>query len=105
MSALPGFSRTGRMFAIPGGGILTFFYILIAIFYFFVSLYTYQFGTKVKDGVTFGSSATVTDGLNKLKSVFKLVGIVTIVMMILYVFILIGVIIFASRMTHMATGY
>ncbi|GAA4088459.1 DUF5362 family protein [Mucilaginibacter panaciglaebae] len=104
MSALTGFSPAGRMAMAPGG-FLTFFYILIAIFYFFVSLYTYQFGARVREGVAFGSSAVVTDGLNKLKSVFKLVGIATIVIMILYVFILIGVIIFTSHMSHMATGY
>jgi hypothetical protein len=104
MSALTSFSPAGRMATAPAG-FLTFFYILIAIFYFFVSLYTYQFGVRVKEGVAFSSSAAVTDGLNKLKSVFKLIGIVTIIIMILYIFILIGVIIFASRMSHMATGY
>src|ERR1700748_2184634 len=39
MSVLSIFSPAGMMAAAPGG-VLTFFYILIAIFYFFVSLYT-----------------------------------------------------------------
>ena len=103
MSAMSSFSPAGPMAAVPGG-FLTFIYILIAIFYFFISLYTYQFGTRVKEGVTFGSATAVTDGLGKLKSVFKMIGITTIVMLVLYFFIIIGVIIFASHMTHAGTA-
>lgn len=99
ISAMSRFSPSGRMAAAPGG-FLSFVYLLIAVFYFFISLYTYQFGARVKDGVTFNSSAIVTEGLGKLKSMFKMVGIVTIVMIVLYVFIFIGVIVFASRMSH-----
>lgn len=101
MGALASLSPAGGLAAAPGG-ILSFVYILIAIFYFFVSLYTYQFGTRVKEGVLFQNSMAITDGLGKLKAVFKMIGIVTIVILVLYVFIFIGVVIFASRMAHMA---
>lgn len=102
MSALSSFSPAGRLGAAPGG-FLTFFYLVVAVFYFFVSLYTYQFGTRIKEGITFGSAAVVTDSLGKLKSVFKMIGITTIVILVLYVFMLIGLIVFASHIAHTAT--
>jgi len=106
MSALSSVSPMGS-FGMAGamGGFMSFFYILIALFYFFVSLYIYQFGARVKEGVAFGSSETIANGLGKLKSVFKMIGIITIVILILYIFILIGVIVFASRIAHTMPSY
>jgi hypothetical protein len=99
MSAMSSFSPASRMAAAPGG-FLTISYLLIAVLNFFIALYLYQFGARVKEGVIFNSSATVTEGLGKLKSMFKLVGIVTIVILVFYVFAIIGVIVFASQMSH-----
>lgn len=103
MSTLSHFSPTGQ--AIAPTGFLTVFYLLIAVFHFFVSLYLYQFGEKVKQGISFSNSVSVTEGLGKLKSLFKLLGITTIVIMILYVFLIIGTIIFASKMMHAPSTY
>lgn len=102
MSAISNFSPAGRMAAAPGG-FLTVFYLLLAVLNFFIALYLYQFGARVKEGVIFNSSATVTEGLRKLKLTFKIVGIVTIVMLVFYVFAIIGVIIFASRGAQLVT--
>ncbi|WP_214070162.1 DUF5362 family protein [Mucilaginibacter sp. dw_454] len=104
MSAMSSFSPTplSTMGAIPVGFII-FYFILIGVFYFFVSLYIYQFGSRVRDGIMLASSITVTDGLGKLKSAFKLIGIMTIVFMILSVFIIIGVIAFSMHMAHAVT--
>jgi hypothetical protein len=62
-----------------------FFYILIAIFYFFASLYLYQFGEKVKTGIVFQDPLQVESGFSKLKSLFKMIGITTIVFITIYV--------------------
>lgn len=101
MSALSTIGQSGP-FAMIGAasGLVSFFYLLIAVFNFFLALYLYQFGTRVKNGVAFQNSTEVTAGLGKLKAMFKLVGIVTIVMMILYVFLIIGMAIFVSHMPH-----
>jgi hypothetical protein len=75
------------------GPFLGCIYFLCAVFYFFFSLYLYQFGKGVKSGVTFGDSSQVTIGLEKLKSFFKLWGITTIVILCFYaLFIVIGII-------------
>lgn len=104
ISAMSAFSRVGATTMAPIG-LMSFYYVLIAIFYFFISLYLYQFGTRVKNGVAFGNSAEVTNGLGKLKSMLKLLGIVTIVLMILSVFVIIGVAIFAAKMAHSVPSY
>lgn len=69
------------------GGVMTVVFILIDVLYFFFSLYLYQFGSNIKKGLTFYDSNHVTTGLGKLKSFFKLWGIVTIVVLIFYILI------------------
>jgi hypothetical protein len=66
--------------AIAGfGWLFSFFYLLIALVYFFFSLYLYQFGDKIKKGIGFADSVSVTAAFGKLKSFFKLWGILTII--------------------------
>ena len=101
VTALSGFSPIRQTTMAPIG-LMSFYYILIAAFYFFVSLYLYQFGTRVKNGVAFNNSTKVTSGLEKLKSMLKLIGVVAVVMLVLCVFVLIGVAIFVSHMHNAA---
>lgn len=75
------------------GGFLSFIYVLIAVFYFFFSLYMYQFGSRIKNGILYSNSAEVTIALGKLKSFFKLWGISTIVIISLYALIFIAAVI------------
>jgi len=84
-------------------GVVSFFYVLIALFYFFLSYYLYRFGTGIKKSTTFNDSVTATKSLEYLKSHFKLIGITTIVIISLYLLIFIGAImvgIFASSALH-----
>ncbi|WP_184546260.1 DUF5362 family protein [Mucilaginibacter sp. FT3.2] len=80
------------------GGALTIFYLLIDLVYFFFALYIYQFATKIKAGINFSDSTHVTAGLGKLKSFFKLWGIVTIVIICLYIVAIAGFAVFAATM-------
>ncbi|SDF39105.1 hypothetical protein SAMN05216464_11733 [Mucilaginibacter pineti] len=89
------------MMAGMGGGVIVFS-LLIDLLYFFFALYIYQFATKVKAGIKFQDSALITKGLEKLKSFFKLWGIVTIVIIAIYILSFIGVIIFAATMKSAA---
>ena len=59
--------------------------ILIDLLYFFFALYLYQFSARIKKGIVFTDQFQVTLALGKLKSFFKLAGIVTIVVLCLYV--------------------
>jgi hypothetical protein len=78
-----------------GSGI-TVFYVLTDVLYFFFALYLYQFAIKVKAGINFSNSTHITTGLRKLKSFFKLWGIVTIVAIALGVLGLVCIIAFAA---------
>lgn len=79
-----------------GGIMLTIVYLLIALFYFFFSLYLYQFGNRIKQGINFTDNLHVTNAFSKLKSFFKLWGITTIVVLGLYLLVIIGAIAFAA---------
>ena len=85
-----------------GGGFIAVIYLLIALVYFFFSLYLYQFGSKIKMGVMFGDTDQVTVAFGKLKSFFKLWGILTIVILCLYALMIIGLIIFGMAASSMA---
>ncbi|MES2268929.1 MAG: DUF5362 family protein [Bacteroidota bacterium] len=65
--------------AAGAGGAATVMYLLIALVSFFFALYLYQFGDRIKKGVTFKSQEEITQALGKLKSFFKLWGIFTII--------------------------
>ncbi|MET3979395.1 hypothetical protein ABIB62_001981 [Mucilaginibacter sp. UYP25] len=61
------------------GGLFTVIYLLIALISFFFALYLYQFGDRIKKGITYKSAEDVTIALSKLKSFFKLWGVFTVV--------------------------
>ncbi len=60
--------RQGNIAPAGFGGAMGFFYLLMAVLYFVISLYLYQFGTKAKAGVTYNDPIQVTKSLEKLKS-------------------------------------
>ena len=88
--------------AIPGamGGVITFFYLLFAVFYFFLSFYIYQFGTSIKRATTYNDSVLATKAFRNLKSHLKLVGITAIVIISLYVVIFVFAIIAGVSTMH-----
>ncbi len=103
MSAVSRFS-TGPMAAtaMAGmGGLITVVYLLGALIYFFFSLYLYQFGSRVKKGIMFLDSLHVTNALGKLKSFFKLWGIITIVVLCFYALAIICAILFGLSTSSM----
>jgi hypothetical protein len=78
--------------AAGAGGAVTVVYLLIAVVSFFFALYLYQFGDRIKKGVTFKNQEEINLALGKLKSFFKLWGIFTIIYLsFMVLFILIGV--------------
>jgi len=77
-------------------GFIIAFYVLIDIFYFFFSLYLFQFGSKISTAIILRDNIGITNGLEKLKSFFKLWGISTIVFIGLYILIFVGAILVAA---------
>ena len=78
--------------AAGAGGAITVIYLLVALVSFFFALYLYQFGDRIKKGVMFQSQEEINLALGKLKSFFKLWGIVAIIYLsFIVLFILIGI--------------
>lgn len=82
------------MGAVAGmGGLITGIYLLIAVVSFFFALYLYQFGNRIKSAAATYNTDELTNALGKLKSFFKLWGIITIVYISLMILIFAGSII------------
>lgn len=73
-------------------------YFIIAAIYFFPVRYLYIFSNNVKNATSINDVATLESGFKNLKSLFKFMGITTIIMIALYVIMIIGMIIFFSTM-------
>jgi len=86
---MSGFSQLDRNF---GGGLPTasigFMYLLFGAIYFFPIWYLYQFSIKIKQGLQSSDLPTVTSGFQNLKSLFRFMGIFTIVILSMYALIL-----------------
>mgnify|MGYP001551471271 CR=1 FL=1 len=83
------------------GGFATVIYLLVGLLYFFFSLFLYQFGSRIKKGITYADQFHVTTAFSKLKSFFKLWGILTIVILCLYALIIACAIIFGLSASSM----
>jgi hypothetical protein len=68
-------------------GAVGLIYIVIAAFYFFPVYYLHQFSLKIKQGLNSQDPQSITTGFQNLKSLFKFMGIFTIVIISIYVLI------------------
>ena len=73
-------------------------YVVIAALYFFPIYYLYKYATGTKKALESGNSDVLSDALVNLKSHHKFLGIMTIVVISLYIVVIIGVVIFAAKM-------
>jgi hypothetical protein len=62
-------------------------YVVIAAFYFFPVYYLHQFSVKIKQGLASQDPQSITAGFENLKSLFKFMGILTIVILSIYALI------------------
>jgi hypothetical protein len=83
-SVLASFSPIYSQIPAGVGGVLSAVFILCDVLYFFFPFYLYQFASKIKKGLVLTSADEITNGLSKLKSFFKLCGILTIIMLCIY---------------------
>jgi len=85
----PDVSTLGASF---GGGAIMSIYILIAVVYFFPILYLYRFAKKIITAVDENDESYLESGFMNLKSMFKFMGILSIIMIAVYVLIIVGAI-------------
>ena len=114
MSSVPDMAMAGAGPGMPtgmGGGIfaamkgfLSGLYVVLAIVYFFPVYYLYKYAKGMKMALDSSNSDTLTEALVNLKSHHKFLGIMTIVMISLYILMFIGTIIFAASMIGSARG-
>jgi hypothetical protein len=78
------------------GSLITAFYILGALLYFFPIYYLFQFSTKMKLAIQLKEEQYVEDAFRNLKSHYKFMGIFMAVILIFYVLIFFGAILFSS---------
>ncbi len=75
--------RTG---AAPGIGI-GLVYMLFSLIYLYPTLKLYKFASNMLDGIPAGNTGKVTEGFENLKSLFKFMGIFTIIIFSFYLLI------------------
>lgn len=71
-------------------------YILLALLYFFPILYLFNFSRKTKSALESSRIEEFTAGFRNLKSHYKFVGILAIVMIVLYIIAIIGLVAFGA---------
>lgn len=89
----------------PMGGVLKYlplFYILIAVIYFFPVYYLYKYASEMKRALNLRNSESVAEALSYLKSHHKFLGIMTIVVISLYIIGMIAGALFAVSMASAA---
>jgi len=79
-------------------GLLAAFYVVIAVIYFFPVYYLFKYAKGMKQALDSSNSELLSDSLVYLKSHHKFLGIMTIVILSLYLLAIVGGVIFAASM-------
>ena len=66
-------------------GIIGFVYLIMSVLYFFPMYYLYNFSVKIKDGLALQNKDVLESAFGFLKSHYKFIGILIIVMIAMYV--------------------
>lgn len=89
LNTIPGMSEQANPMGILGGGFFIIVYGLIALLYFFPIKYLFDFSNKVKQAIQIKDQQLFTEAIFKLKSHYKYIGILMIIMMSFYALILV----------------
>ncbi len=84
-------SRSNNYSNVGGSSFIEVFYILLAVFYYYPINYLYKFSVDITKGVNSNDQELFTSGFKSLKSLFKFQGILTIVVISIYIFIFLGI--------------
>lgn len=76
--------KTTLDFPLESSGIITIIYLLVALLYFFPCLYLYRFSAKMKAAVLTRDQDQLSGALENQKSLFKFMGILTIIGLAFY---------------------
>jgi hypothetical protein len=76
-----------------GGTLVTLLYLAFALLYFFPCLFLYQFSVRLKAALRDNDQVKLNQSLKSQKSLFKFVGILTIIVLAFYALALVVVVI------------
>lgn len=79
----PGFDRTSPYGDMPASGpfgaVMAFFYIIVALIYFFPCFFLFRFATKMKTALASNDQETLNASFQNLKATFRFLGILTLI--------------------------
>jgi hypothetical protein len=82
------------------GGVITAVYLFLGVLVFFISLYLYKFGAKMKIALQNSDQAELNLSLKNLKFYFRIHGILAIIYLVIVALALIGIIVAAAFAHH-----
>jgi hypothetical protein len=85
----PVMDRYGGTASAIGAGSITLIYILIGLLYFFPCLYLFNFSTKMQAALRNNDQTQLNQSFKNLKSCFKYMGILTIIIIAIYLLVII----------------
>ncbi len=84
-TSMRGFSTPSSGSGVMGGGIVTVVYIAIALVYFFPCLYLFNFSSKMQAALRGNQQDVLNTSFRNLKSCFKFLGILMIIMLCFWI--------------------
>lgn len=84
MSSMIGNNSGAGAAAAFGSGMVTIIYLLFALLYFFPVLYLYRFSAKMQEALHTSNEEALQHSFKNLKSLFKFLGILTIIMLVFW---------------------
>lgn len=88
-------SREMNSFGAMGGSFISAFYLMIAVFYFFPVYYLNKFASTAKFALRNNDSKSLSASFEYLKSHYKFIGIMALIILCLYALIMVFVVIAA----------
>lgn len=70
-------------------GLVGLLYLVFAAIYYFPVSYLYKYSAQIKEGLNVNDQQSITSGFENLKSLFKFMGILTIVILSIYALLLV----------------
>lgn len=89
LGSLSSYGNTPNPFGMIGGVFFVILYLVIALIYYFPIKYLYDFSTRVKKAFEIQDQVLFNEAILKLKSHYKYIGILMIVVFSLYILMII----------------
>jgi hypothetical protein len=73
--------------AFAGGGLISAMYLIFAVIFFFPNLFLYRFAAQIQQSIRLNEQPRLQSSLKNLKSYFRFIGILYIVVIAFYILI------------------